>query len=212
MVQQGSYCTLVNQLSNASIPNFGMSNIPYSYIQHKNSNLSANNFVSTYYKADTSDATITVYQNPGVGTLENKGRMRLDASSFEPSCNIIQTGPLCKTVSNASGSILINHFNNNDPTVYNTVGTQHKADPTKSTTVSDASIVVTPHPISSMFTTPATDYGTLSVNSQNIVLGNKTSTISIPGTLMITYVDSTSVSHQVSLGQFLSQTSRTRYK
>ena len=146
MVQQGSYCTLANQLSNSSNPNFDMFNIPYSYIQHNNSNLSANNVVSTYYKADTtrnntSDATITVYQNPGVGTLENKGRIvasssvssltylpcvpvkllcvtkRLDASSFEPSCNIIQTGSLCKTVPNASGSIFINHFNNNNPTV-----------------------------------------------------------------------------------------------
>ena len=215
MVQRGSYCTLVNQLSNASSPNFDMFTVPYSYIQHNNSNLSTNNIVSTYYKADTtrnntSDATITVYQNPGVGTLENKGRMRLDATSFEPSCDIFQTGTACQTVSNTTGTSFVKHFNSNDSTVYNTVGTYYKADPTNSSTVADVSIVVTPSPLASLFTTPTPDFGTMTVKAQGIILGNKTSVVSIPGTLVITYVDSTSVPHQVSLGQFLKQIIRLR--
>ena len=215
MVQQGTYCTMVNQLSNASSTYFNFFNVPYSYIQHNNSNLSTNNVVSTYYKADTtrnntSDATITVYQNPGFGTFENRGRMRLDATSFEPSCNIFQTGTTCQTVSNTTGTSFVKHFNSYDSTVYNTVGTRYKADPTNSSTISDASIIVTPNPLASMFITPSTDYGTLSVNAQGIVLGNKSTTVSIPGTLLITYTDSTSGPRQVSLGQFLSQLPRTR--
>ena len=216
MVQQGSYCTLVNALSNASNPNFDMFNVPYSYIQHNNLNISANNIVSTYYKADTtrnntSDATITVYQNPGVGTFENKGRMRLDATSFEPSCNIFQTGTTCQTVSNTTGTSFVNNFNSYDSTTNNIVGTRYKADPTNASTVSDASITVTPPPLASMFTVaPSNDYGTLSVNARNIYLGDKSSTVSIPGTLVIKYVDSANVSHQISVGQFLSQMRRTR--
>ena len=208
MIQQGSYCTMVNALSNTTNPNFDVFNVPYSYIKH-------NNIVSTYYKADTirnntSDATITVYQNPGVGTFENKGRMRLDATIFEPSCNILQTGTSCQTVSNTTGTSFVNHFNSYDSTVYNTVGTYYKADQTNSSTVADASIVVTPNPLGSFFTTPTPDYGTITVKAQGIVLGNRTTAVSIPGTLLITYTDSTSVPHQVSLGQFLLQITRTR--
>ena len=216
MVQQGSYCTQVNQLSNASNSNFDFFNVPYSFIQHNNSNLSTNNTVSTYYKADTtrnntSDATISVYQNPGVGTFENKGRMRLDDTTFEPSCNIIQTGSSCKTVSITTGTSFVNSFNSYDATADNIVGTRFKADPTNASTVSDASITVTPAPLTSMYTiAPSNDYGTLSVNAQSIYLGNKSSTISIPGTLVTTYVDTAHVSHQISVGQFLSQMRRTR--
>ena len=206
---------MVNALSNTTNPNFDVFNVPYSYIKHNNSNLLANNIVSTYYKADTtrnntSDATLTVYQNPGVGTFENKGRMRLDATSFEPSCNIFPTGTSCQTVSNTTGTSFVNHFNSYDSTVYNTVGTYYKADPTNSSTVADASIVVSPNPLASLFTTSTPDYGTVTVKAQGIVLGNKTSVVSIPGTLVITYVDSTSVPHQVSLGQFLKQIIRIR--
>ena len=57
-----------------------------------------------------------MYQNPGVGTLENKGRMRLDATSFEPSCNIFQTGTTCQTVSNTTGTSFVNNFNSYDST------------------------------------------------------------------------------------------------
>ena len=109
--------------------------------------------------------------------------------SFETLCNIIQTGTLCKTVSNASGTSSINHFNNNINALYNSIGTQYKSD----SAVSDASIVVTPNPLASFFTTPTSDYGILSVNAQNIVLGNRTSTVSVPGTLVISYVDSTNL-------------------
>ena len=216
MLQQGSYCTLVNALSNTTNPNFDMFNVPYSYIQHNNLNISANNIVSTYYKADTtrnntSDATITVYQNPGVGTFENKGRMRLDATSFEPSCNIFHTGTTCQTVSNTTGTSFVNNFNSYDSTTNNIVGTRYKADPTNASTVSDASITVTPPPLASMFTVaPSNDYGTLSVNARNIYLGDESSTVSIPGTLVIKYVDSANVSHQIFVGQFLSQMRRTR--
>ena len=108
------------------------------------------------------------------------------------------------------GTSFVNNFNSNDSTVYNTVGTRYKADPTNASTISDASITVTPNPLASMFITPSTDYGTLLVNAQGIVLGNKTTVVSIPGTLIVTYVDSTNVSHEVSLGQFLSQSKRTR--
>ena len=157
MVQQGSYCTLVNALSNASNSNFDFFKVPYSYIQHNNLNVSANNIVSTYYKADTtrnntSDATITVYQNPGLGTFENKGRMRLDATTFEPSCNIIQTGSSCKTVSNTTGTSFVNNFKSYDATANSIVGTRFKANPTNASTVSDASITVTPAPLTSMYT------------------------------------------------------------
>ena len=123
--------------------------------------------------------------------------MRLDASSFEPSCNIIQTGSLLKT--NSNGTTFINHFNNYISTVYNTVGTQNKADPTNSNTVLDASIVVTPNLFSYIFTSPTTDCGTMTVTAQGVVLGNKTSTVSIPGTLVISYVHPANVTHQVSV-------------
>ena len=210
MVRLGTYCTMVNQLFNASSSYFNFFNVPYSYIQHNNSNLTTNNVVSTYYKADTtrnntSDATITVYQNPGFGTFENKGRMRLDATSFKPSCNIFQTGTTCQTVSNTTGTSFVKHFNSYDSTIYNTVGTYYKADPTNS------SIVVTPNPLASMFTVaPTSDYGTQTTKAQGIVLGNKSTVVSIPGTLMITYTDSTSIPRQVSLGEFLSHLQRTR--
>ena len=88
---------------------------------------------------------------------------------------------------------------------------RYKADPSNASTVSDASITVTPAPLTSIFTVaPSNDYGPLSVNAQNIYLGNKSIAVSIPGTLVITYVDSANVSHQISVGQFLSQMRRTR--
>ena len=124
-----------------------------------------------------------------------------------PRVIFFQTGTTCRTVSNSIGTSFVNNFNSNDSTVYNTVGTQYKAD---TSTVSDASITVTPNPLASMFITPSTDYGTLLVNAQDIVLGNKTTVVSIPGTLIVTYVNSTNVSHEVSLGQFLSQSKSKR--
>jgi hypothetical protein len=39
---------------------------------------------------------------------------------------------------------------------------------------------------------------------------NTSSVVSIPGTLVITYVDTAGASHTVSVGKFLSQTIRTR--
>ena len=115
------------------------------------------------------------------------------------------------TVSNATGTSFVNNLNSYDATANNIVGTRFKADPTNASTVSDASIVVTPAPLTSMYTiAPSNDYGTLSVNAQSIYLGNKFSTVSIPGTLVITYVDTANVSHQISVGQFLSQMRRTR--
>lgn len=70
--------------------------------------------------------------------------------------------------------------------------------------------MVTPNPLSSFFLTPTGNYGTLSVNAQGIVLGNSTSVVQVPGSLVIVYVDVAGVSHNVTLGKFLSQTTRTR--
>ena len=54
--------------------------------------------------------------------------MRLDATTFEPSCNIIQTGTSCKTVSNTACTSFVNNFNSYDATANNIVGTRFKAD------------------------------------------------------------------------------------
>ena len=56
----------------------------------------------------------------------------------------------------------------------------------------------------------ASNYGTISLNAQGIVLGNTSSVVSVPGQLVISYVDLAGVSHNVTLGKFLSQTTRRR--
>ena len=85
----------------------------------------------------------------------------------------------------------------------------YKADSTK-TYDSDASITVTPNPLASMFTGDATNYGTMTLNANNIFLGNVNSTVNIPGTLNIAYTTGDGSTSYNSLGQFLSQLSRTR--
>jgi hypothetical protein len=136
--------------------------------------------------------------------------MILNASTFEPSCNIIQTGSYNKTCTNSYGTSFVSNFNSNLNTLNNTVGTYFNVDPTNSSTTSDASIIVTPNPLAGLFLTPTSDYGRLSVNAQEIILGNKTTAVHVPGTLVIDYPDAAGVSQSVSLGKYLKQLVRTR--
>ena len=210
--QTGTISTLVN--SSSSIFNLS-GNTVSSYIQHNNPNLYYNNTVSTQYKADMqrtniADATVTVYPLSSLSLTpqENQGRFCVNASTFEPAANMIQTGSYSKLCSSTNGYSYINHINTNSSLFTNTVSTLYKSDPTSSV-VSDAAITVFKNPLTS-FLSPSTNGATLQISAGTILIGNTLSTVSIPGTLVITYFDSLNISHSITLGKYLSQTSRTR--
>ena len=210
--QIGSTATFVN--SSSSVFNLTGTSIN-SYIQHNNPSLYYNNTVSTQYKADMqhtniSDATVTVYPTSSLSPFsqENQGRFCVNASTFEPTANMIQTGSYSKLCSSTNGYSYINHTNTNNSLFTNTVSTLYKSDPTSSAP-NDAAITVFKNPITS-FLSSSTNGGTLQISAATILIGDTNSTVSIPGTLVITYVDALNISHSIILGKYLSQTSRTR--
>jgi hypothetical protein len=161
------------------------------------------NVSTQYYKSNTSgtylaDATISI--NGGVSNVGNKGLYSLTCGTNTINAdntytnspynyingNITQTGVnnFSSTCNNPYPTYVLNN-NSNLASTTNMVGTYYKADPTKNTTFSDASITVVPNDLASMFLTPALNFGTMNLNAGVINLGDINTVVNVRGEFIL---------------------------
>jgi hypothetical protein len=149
----------------------------------------SNNTTNVYYKSNINGnyiADATVLVNGTTGLIGNKGIYNITSGLINLNSSVVQTGLKNKSVSCINtNDTYIEHFNSNITDSYNSVGINFKADPTKNTLFSDASITVKADPIIGMTTTPALNYGTMNINARTINIGDEASETNILGILNI---------------------------
>ena len=169
--------------------------LPSKYVLFKvdgDTNISSQLFKSNTLKDYLSDASITI--NGSDGSIANKGTYNLTTGIINlnsESTNINSNNFSHKGI--ASFHAICNNpyptyvllRNQNLNSKLNTVGVFFKADPSKDTILTDASIIIEQNPLSDLFFQPALNSGTMNLNASIINLGNELSTVNVKGDLVL---------------------------